>query len=249
MKSFENKNYLIFAGTSTIAQDLIRKLKIFNSNVFFTSRDKIKAKDIHDQYNYDYEICPDLANFDEVDKIFKIAKERLGRIDGVVNFSGSINLKAAHQTNFNEYLDVINKNLTSSFAIVRGAGKYMNDGGSVVLTSSIAASIGIANHDAISAAKAGVEGLVRSAACTYAMKNIRFNAVAPSLTDTNMTKIITENEMMLKASNYMHSLGRIGNVGDISRACSFLLNPDNSWITGQIIKVEGGFSLKSRTRL
>ncbi len=54
--------------------------------------------------------------------------------------------------------------------------------------------------------------------------------------------------MMLKASNSMHALGKIGEVGDISRACSFLLNPDNSWITGQVIKIDGGFSLKTKPK-
>lgn len=246
MKAFDQKNYLIFAGTSTIAQDLIRKLKIFNCNILFTSRDQEKAQKVADEFGIEYEICQDLTDFDEVENIFKIAKEKLGSIDGVINFSGSILLKAAHQTKFEEYLDVINKNLTTSFAITRGAAKYISSGGSVVFISSVAASIGIANHEAIAAAKGAIEALVRSAACTYAGKNIRFNAVAPSLTDTNLSKMITSNEMMLNASNKMHALGRIGNVGDISRACSFLLNPDNSWITGQVIKIEGGFSLKSK---
>lgn len=248
MKAFNQKNYLIFAGTSTIAKDLIRKLKIFNCNLIFTSRSEDKAKLIKEEFGYDFEICQDLSNFNQVEKIFEIAKEKLGSIDGVVNFSGSILLKAAHQTKFEEYLDIIHKNLTTSFAITRGAGKYLNNGGSVVFVSSVAASIGISNHEAIAAAKSGIEGLIRSAACTYGSKNIRFNAVAPSLTDTNLSKAITQNETMLQISSKMHILGKIGNVGDISRACSFLLNPENDWITGQIIKIEGGFSLKSKAK-
>ena len=249
MKSFNQKNYLIFAGTSTIAKDLIRKLKTFDSNIVFTSRDKQKAEELSNQFGYNYQICQDLSNFDEVDNIFKITKEKLGSIDGVINFSGSILLKAAHQTTSEEYFDTINKNLTTAFAITRGCGKYMNQGGSVVFISSIAASVGIANHEAIAAAKSAIEGLTRSAACTYSSKNIRFNAIAPSLTDTNLSKMITENEMMLNASNKMHALNRIGNIGDISRACSFLLNPDNNWITGQVIKIDGGFALKSRVKV
>ena len=248
MKAFDQKNYLIFAGTSSIGLELIRKLKIFNCNVFFTSRNEESASKIKEEFGYDYHICDDLANFENVDNAFNVAKESLGSIDGVVNFAGSILLKAAHQTTFDDYIDVVHKNLTTSFAITRGCARHVNNGGSVVFISSIAASMGIANHEAIAAAKSGIEGLVRSAACTYSAKAIRFNAVAPSLTDTNLSKMITENEMMLSASNKMHALGRIGNVGDVARACSFLLNPDNSWITGQIIKVEGGFSLKSKVK-
>ena len=248
MKSFAHKNYLVFAGTSTIAKELITKLQAFDAKVFFTSRDVSKAQAIKDETGYDFTICEDLADFDTVNDVFKLATEKLGSIDGIVNFSGSILIKAAHQTKYAEYLDVINKNLTTSFAITSGAGKYMDQGGSVVLISSVAASIGISNHEAIAAAKAGVEGLARSAACTYASKNIRFNVVAPSLTDTNLSKMITKSDMMLQASNKMHALGKIGQAGDIARACSFLLNPDNDWITGQVIKVEGGFSLKSKLK-
>ncbi len=99
MKAFDQKNYLIFAGTSTIAKDLIRKLKIFNCNVLFTSRDEQKAEEIKDEFGYDFEICPDLSDFDSVENIFKIAKEKFGSIDGVVNFSGSILLKVINSSN------------------------------------------------------------------------------------------------------------------------------------------------------
>jgi NAD(P)-dependent dehydrogenase (short-subunit alcohol dehydrogenase family) len=249
MNSFNQKNYLIFAGTSTIGQNLIKKLKSLNCNVFFTSRNKEKADEISKEFGYEYEICKDLSDFNAVEDVFKKVKDKFGSIDGVVNFSGSILLKAAHQTKYEEYIDVINKNLTTSFAITRGCGKYLNNGGSVVLISSIAGSIGIANHEAIASAKSAIEGLTRSAACTYATKNIRFNAVAPSLTKTNLSSAITENEMMLKASQSMHPLGRIGEKEDISLACEFLLNPENSWITGQIIKLDGGFSLKAKAKM
>ena len=248
MKAFENKNFLIFAGTSTIAESLIERLKIFRVNLIFTSTNQEKAEIIKNKFGYEYLIC-DTTDFVQVEEVFKKAKEKLGNIDGVANFSGSILIKAAHQTSYDEYLNVVHKNLTSCFAVTRAAPKYMDNGGSVLLISSIAAQMGISNHEAIAAAKGGVEALVRSAACTYATKNIRFNAVAPSLTATNLNKNLTSNETMLKASEAMHALNRIGKAEDIARACSFLLNPDNSWITGQIITVDGGFSLKNKVRI
>lgn len=248
MKAFKNKNFLIFAGTSTIAEALIERLKIFQVNVFFTSSNEEKAQKLSDKYGYEYFIC-DATDFNQVEEAFKKAQEKLGNIDAVANFSGSILIKAAHQTNYDEYLAVIHKNLTTAFAITKMAPRYINQGGSVLFISSIAAQIGIANHEAISAAKGGIEALVRSAACTYANKNIRFNAVAPSLTATNLSKNLIGNEAALKASEAMHALGRIGDKEDIARACSFLLNPDNSWITGQIITVDGGFGLKNKVRI
>ena len=246
MKSFNDKNYLVFAGTSTIAKKLIKILKDFNTNVFFTSRDEHKASLIKEEFGYKYEICDDLSNFENVQKIFHSTKNHFNKIDGIINFAGSILIKPAHQTSYDEYFDVISKNLTTNFAITKYAASYMPHGGSVVFISSIAATVGISNHEAISLAKSGIEGLVRSAACTYATQNIRFNCVSPSLTDTNLSKSITKNEMMLKISKKMHALGRIGKADDIARACSFLLNPDNNWITGQILNVDGGFSLKSK---
>ncbi len=248
MKAFKNKNFLIFAGTSTIAEALIQRLKIFEVNVFFTSTNEEKAQELSAKYGYEYSIC-DATDFNQVEEAFKKAQEKLGNIDAVANFSGSILIKAAHQTSYDEYFSVINKNLTTAFAITKFAPKYLNQGGSVLFVSSIAAQMGISNHEAISAAKGGIEALVRSASCTYASKNIRFNAVAPSLTSTNLSKNIISNEVALKASEAMHALGRIGNADDVARACSFLLNPDNSWITGQTITVDGGFGLKNKVKI
>ena len=249
MESFKNKNYLIFAGTSSIGSDLIGKLTSNGANVFFTSRNKEKAEKIANKYDCDYEICEDIANFEKVDEIFKLAIEKNGEIYGTANFSGSIVIKPAQQIKYDEFIEVINKNLTSSFAITRAAEKYMTSGGSVLFISSIAASVGIANHEAIASAKAGIEGLIRSAACSYAGKNLRFNAIAPSLTDTNLSKMLTSSEMMLKISNSMHALGRIGSIGDVSRVCEFFMDPLNDWITGEVFNMGGGFALKAKPKV
>jgi NAD(P)-dependent dehydrogenase (short-subunit alcohol dehydrogenase family) len=120
-------------------------------------------------------------------------------------------------------------------------------GGSVVLMSSAAARIGLANHEAIAAAKAGIIGLTLSAAATYAAQGIRVNAVAPGLIDTPMTKRITSNETSLSASVAMHPLGRIGTPDEVAATIEWLLRPESSWITGQVIGVDGGLGvLKTR---
>jgi len=126
----------------------------------------------------------------------------------------------------------------------------MTKGGSVVLISSSAALLGIPNHEAIAAAKAGINGLVLSAAATYAPMNLRFNAVAPGLVKTALTSSITDNDLSLRLSEAMHPLGRIGSPEEIARAIIFLLDPKNSWITGQIIAVDGGLStIKQKVRI
>ncbi len=140
------------------------------------------------------------------------------------------------------YQATIDASLTTAFACVRSAAKTMKKGGAVVLISSAAAMEGLANHEAIAAAKAGIIGLTMSAAATYASQNLRVNAVAPGLTQTPLTTALTENELSRKASEAMHALGRLGTADEVARAIVFLLDPANSWITGQVLAVDGGLS-------
>ena len=146
-------------------------------------------------------------------------------------------------TTAQDFDDTIALNLRTAFALTRAAGRHMKStGGSVVLMSSCAATMGLPHHEAIAAAKAGVEGLMRAAAATYAGAGIRFNAVAPGLVATPMARRITDNEGALKASVAMHPLGRIGQPEEVARAIAFLLSADNSWITGQVLGVDGGLA-------
>jgi NAD(P)-dependent dehydrogenase (short-subunit alcohol dehydrogenase family) len=145
---------------------------------------------------------------------------------------------------------VLARNLISAFATVRAAAGVMRkSGGSVVLMSSAAARIGLANHEAIAAAKGGVIGLALSAAATYAAQGIRVNVVAPGLVDTPMTERITGNETSLRSSVAMHPLGRIGRPEDVAATIQWLLEPDSAWLTGQIVGIDGGLaSLKTRAK-
>lgn len=170
-----------------------------------------------------------------------------GRLDGLANCTGSILLKPAHLTSEEEWDAVVATNLKSAYAAVRAAARLMTAGGSVVLVSSAAARLGLANHEAIAAAKAGVIGLTLSAAATYAPKGIRVNAVAPGLVRTSLTARITGNEAALKASTAMHALGRVGEPEEVASAIAWLLDPAQAWVTGQVIGVDGGLAtLRSR---
>jgi NAD(P)-dependent dehydrogenase (short-subunit alcohol dehydrogenase family) len=183
-----------------------------------------------------------------VDVCADAAVAALGGLDGVVNCAGSILLKPAHLTSADDWQATLATNLTSAFACVRAAGRLLREsGGSVVLVSSAAARIGLANHEAIAAAKAGVIGLALSAAATYAKQRIRFNAVAPGLVRTPLAKGLVASELAEKASIAMHPLGRLGEPDDVARAIDFLLDPAQGWITGQVLGVDGGLAdLKAR---
>ena len=181
------------------------------------------------------------TDFDSVSNFFNYGVEKLGKIHGVVNLAGSILLKPAHKTSNDEFDYTINQNLKTSFSIVRSAGLLLENA-SVVLISSAAASVGFSNHEAIAAAKAGIEGLARSAAATYSKKNIRFNVIAPSLLDTPLATGITSSPLALKASEKMHPLGRIGKPRDVVNMIGLLLDEENNWITGNVFHIDGGIS-------
>ena len=222
-------HFLVIAASSGIGQATVSLLKQAGHTVWTTARDTSKITP---------DALLDATDFQAVEDVFKQA----GDIDGVVNCSGSLFLKSAHLTSKEQYQAVMDASLTTAFATVRAAGKVMNKGGSVVLISSAAAMEGLSNHEAIAAAKAGILGLTLSAAATYAGQNLRVNAVAPGLTETPMTAALTGNETSRKVSEAMHALGRLGKPEDIARAIVFLLDPANSWITGQVLAVDGGLS-------
>ncbi len=185
----------------------------------------------------------DAEDWDGVDTLFQGLIEEGFPFAGVALCVGSILLKPAHLTRKAEFDSVISKNLSSAFATVRAASKALSkEGGSIVLVSTAAAQHGLANHDAISAAKAGLEGLARSAAATYAKRQIRINCVAPGLVRTPLSKRITGNPSSLEMSEKMHALGRIGEAEEVARAIAWLLSPEQSWITGQTLGVDGGLS-------
>lgn len=167
------------------------------------------------------------------------AFEGLEAVDAVVNCIGNLFLKPVHRTTPAEFTEVMRIHVFSSFNILKEAVEKMPNGGSIALMSSVAAGTGMVNHETIAAAKGAIEGLTRSAAATYARKTIRVNAVAPGLTETPMTARLAQGAARA-ASEKMHPLGRIGSPADIASALAWLIDPEQSWVTGQILHIDGG---------
>jgi 3-oxoacyl-[acyl-carrier protein] reductase len=229
----------ILAARSTIGQVIAARLHGAGNKLALLGRDLTGLNTEVATFSADCE----LTDFEVVEKTLGEAREALGGLTGIVNCSGSIVLKPAHLTNRELFDETIEANLVTAFAAVRAAVKYMDKtGGSVVLISSAAATLGMPNHELIGAAKAGVEGLVRSAAASYASRSIRVNGVAPGLVDTALSASIVQNPTSLKVSESLHALGKIGSPEDVASAICWLLDPEQQWVTGQIIGVDGGLS-------
>ncbi len=246
--SLAGASYLVLGATGGIGSETCRRLRDAGAQVMLGARDPARLEALSQQLDAPGRSL-DARSCDEVERVVKEASEHFGTLSGVVNCVGSVLLKPAHLTTVAEWEETLALNLTSAFATVRAAATAMKrQGGSIVLVSSAAAQTGLANHEAIAAAKAGVAGLTRSAAASYAGRNIRVNAVAPGLVRTGMTRRIWENEKSAEMSRGMHALGRLGEPSDVASLIVWLLDPANTWITGQLIGVDGGLSTLHPTR-
>ncbi|MCR9246549.1 MAG: SDR family oxidoreductase [bacterium] len=235
--------YAILGGTGGIGSALVARLAQKGHRVVIAARDESRLAAAVAATPDSRAFPCDATSFDQVADCLAAAREHGdGQLDGVALCVGSILLRPAHATSFEDWQNTIALNLTSAFAVVRAAAKTMRGGGSVVLCSSTAASVGLANHEAIAAAKAGVEGLVRAAAATNVARNLRFNAIAPGLVDTPMAEQLTGSDVALTASKRLHPLGRIGHPDEVASLMAWLLNGESSWMTGEVIAIDGGMS-------
>jgi len=233
--------YVILGGSGGIGSAVARNLVSGGAKVALAARGAERLEALAAELGDATTAVVDATDIAAVETFVRSAADENDGVEGIVNCVGSILLKAAHQTKEDEWRHTIAANLDSAFATVRAAARVMGrSGGSIVLMSSSAARVGLPSHEAIAAAKAGVIGLARSAAATYAGKGIRVNAVAPGLVDTPMSAAITGNQMMLKASTAMHPLGRIGSPEEVATLICWLLSDAASWVTGQVIGIDGG---------
>ncbi|MBX9950501.1 MAG: SDR family oxidoreductase [Candidatus Obscuribacterales bacterium] len=241
------KNILVLGANGGLGSSVCRLLQSRKYNLVLAGRNKSALESLSEELGSPFIIC-DATDFASLASCFEDALMDLGRLDGVVNAVGSLHLKPAHTTTEEDWMSVLQTNLTSSFGCVKyGAKCMMAKGGSIVLVSSAVATTGMPNHEAIAAAKGGVAALARSAAATYARHNLRVNCVSPGMMATQLTRSITANASQLEASTQMHPLGRIGVADDVAPVIEWLLSDSSSWVTGTNINVDGGLaSLRGR---
>ena len=178
--------YVVIGATGGIGSELCRRLAKGGAKLVVGARDEERLDDLADRLDA-HPVPLDATKIGEVDRLFGEAVEEFGRVNGAANCVGSFVLKLAHLTSDEEWTETIALNMTTAFGTIKAAAKHMPHGGSVVLLSSVAAWVGLTNHEAKAAAKAGVVGLDLSAAATYVGRDLPVNAVAPGLVQTPMT--------------------------------------------------------------
>ena len=234
-----SKKYIILGANGAIGSSLATQLNKDQIDCHLVGRNEDELKKIADELNYTYSVC-DVLKLGFVDELKKDLEEV--EVLGIAYCIGSIDIKPFQLTKANDFISSYVLNLVAVTDVIRAfQEKLKNNKGSIVLFSTVAAKKGFANHSIISSAKAAIEGLTVALAAELA-PHIRVNCIAPSLTKSKIASAVLKNQTIEESIAKMHPLKRIGEGADSANLANFLLTTNSSWITGQIIGVDGGRS-------
>ena len=233
------KKHIIFGATGSIGSALADQLYQESEDCHLIGKDENELKKISQKFSYKYSVC-DVLELDFASKLKKDLESI--EIIGIAYCIGSIDLKPLKLTKTKDFVSSYVLNLVAATDIIRTfQDNLKRNNGSIVMFSTVAAKKGFANHSIISPAKAAVEGLTVALAAELA-PNIRVNCIAPSLTQSKMSNFLLKNSKSAESIAKLHPLKRIGKGMDTAKLAKFLLSNNSSWITGQVIGVDGGRS-------
>lgn len=164
-----------------------------------------------------------------------------GEINGLVYFPGTINLRPFSSLKLSDFEFDYQINVLGLIKTLKFYHKQLSIGSSVIFISSVAASVGMPYHSSISLCKSALEGLCRSLAAEWS-PNVRVNCIAPSVVQTKLSSRLFRTENQIEQMNARHPLQKVGQPKNITDAIQFLLSENSSWITGQVLNIDGGLS-------
>lgn len=224
------RHYLIVGGTRGIGAALATQLIDEGHSVFIWARNPVDVAGARVIVNNPAEQAPDLTGLPDA-------------LDGVVYCPGSINLKPFARLSVDDFLQDFQINLLGAVRTLQSVAPLLkkSDQASVVLFSSVAATLGMPFHASVASSKAAIEGLVKSLAAEWAPA-IRVNGIAPSLTNTSLAEKLLNTAEKMDAAAKRHPLQKVGDPKEVAAMAAFLLSPQTAWISGQILHVDGGMS-------
>ena len=232
-----SEKYLIVGATGSIGSNLAIQMYESGKEIHLVGRDENQTKSLSEKVNSAYSIA-DVLEDGFVDKI----KANIEDVKGIVYCVGSIDLKPLKMASESDFNKCMKLNLYSAIDLIKGYQDSLNkNNGSIVLFSTVAAQRGFTNHSIIASTKAAVEGLTVSLAAEFA-PNIRVNCVALSLTNSKIAQPLLKNTALAQGIAKAHPLKRIGEGKDGAALAKFLVTDESSWVTGQVIAVDGGRS-------
>jgi NAD(P)-dependent dehydrogenase (short-subunit alcohol dehydrogenase family) len=232
-----SEKYLIFGATGSVGSSLAEQLKNSGNDIHLVARNEDQVKVIADKLGCSYTVADVLE-----DGFIEKVKSDINEIKGIAYCVGSIDLKPLRMVTEADMNKCMKLNLYSAIEAIKGYQETLKKNkGSVVLFSTVAAQRGFTNHTIIASAKAAVEGLTVTLAAEFA-PNIRVNCIAPSLTKSKIAEPMLKNPAIAEGIAKAHPLKRLGEGKDSAALAKFLITEESSWITGQIIAVDGGRS-------
>jgi NAD(P)-dependent dehydrogenase (short-subunit alcohol dehydrogenase family) len=232
-----SEKYLIFGATGSVGSSLAKQLKNSGNDIHLVARNESEVKVIAEQLGCSYTVADVLE-----DGFIEKVKLDINDIKGIAYCVGSIDLKPLRMVTESDMNKCMKLNLYSAIEAIKGYQESLKKTkGSVVLFSTVAAQRGFTNHTIIASAKAAVEGLTVTLAAEFA-PNIRVNCIAPSLSKSKIAEPMLKNTTIAEGIAKAHPLKRLGEGKDSAALAKFLITEESSWVTGQIIAVDGGRS-------
>ena len=232
-----SEKYLVFGATGSIGSSLAEQLVSSEHSVHLVGRNESELKSISEKLGCTNTVADVLE-----DGFIEKVKNDISEIKGIAYCVGSIDLKPLRMVTEQDFNKCMKLNLYSAVEAIKGYQESLKKNkGSIVLFSTVAAQRGFTNHAIIASAKAAIEGLTVSLAAEFA-PNIRVNCIAPSLTNSKIAEPMLKNKALAEGIAKAQPVKRLGEGKDAAALAKFLLTEDSSWVTGQIIAVDGGRS-------